>query len=274
LRPAARIVVHWHSDIIAQKKLLRYYNPLLRDLLKRADAIIATSREYVKGSSYLKDFKEKISIIPLGIDFTRLDEPSPERVSSIKKRYGGKRIIFSIGRLTKYKGYEYLIRSAGSLPDNTVVLIGGEGRLKNELRNEIKERGLSEKVIMLGRVSEKDVSRYFKACDIFVFPSVSRNEAFGIAQVEAMFYSKPVISTDITGSGVSWVNRNGETGIIVSPRDPEGLAEAIIGLLNDRPLLNRLSAGASTRANADFDICHIAQKVISLYNKVLKGDKC
>jgi rhamnosyl/mannosyltransferase len=274
VRPTAKIIVHWHSDIIAQKRLLRYYNPLLRHILNRADAIIATSNEYVKGSSCLKSFKQKIFVIPLGVDFTRLKEPLPRHVSSIKERYGGKSIVFSVGRLTKYKGYEYLIRAARELDDNTVVLIGGDGRLKNDLWNEIEEQGLSEKVVMLGRISDKDIPGYFKACDVFVLPSVSRNEAFGVAQVEAMFYAKPVISTDIRGSGVSWVNRNGESGIIVNPRDAEGLAGAIKKLLDDRVMLKKLSDGASRRANTEFDIRFIAKKIISLYDKTVEGDKC
>lgn len=265
----AKIIIQWQSDIVKQKRLIKLYHPLLMWLLNRADSLIASSESYVGGSFYLKRFRDKVTVIPLGMDRGRMREPNSSVVLGLREKYQGKKVVFALGRLTYYKGFEYLIKAARLLPDNLVVIIAGKGGLLNSLQREIEESGVSEKVVILGGLSEEDLAAYFKICEVFVLPSVARSEAFGIAQLEAMYYGKPVISTNIPHSGVSWVNLEGISGLIVKPRDPAALAEAIMRICGDAALREKLSVGARRRVHDEFSISVIAQKMIALYSKVL-----
>lgn len=132
------VVLHWHSDILKQKMLLRLYTPLQNWLLRRAKVIVGTTPVYVKESPFLENIQRKVTSIPIGIDEMK---PIPERVAQIKERYAGKKIIFSLGRLVEYKGYEYLIQAARRLTDDYVILIGGRGPLQEYLQALIDELG-------------------------------------------------------------------------------------------------------------------------------------
>lgn len=263
-RPECPLIVHWHSDIVRQKHLLKIYRPLLLWMLKRANKIIATSNNYIKGSPFLSTFRDKVVVIPLGLNPARFVQ-NETLAAAIKNRHDRKRIIFSLGRLAYYKGFEYLIDAARYLPENYVTLIGGTGGLESSLAALIKEKGLSRKVMLVGNIGEKDLAAYYKACDVFVLPSVERSEAFGLVQVEAMYYGKPLVSTDIPDSGVSWVNRHGETGLIVEPRNSGALASAIKDIVDNAERYRLFSANCRRRFESQFSISQVAKQVFDLY---------
>nr|WP_318379020.1 glycosyltransferase [uncultured Enterobacter sp.] len=220
-----KIVVHWHSDIVKQKKLKVLYQPLQQWLLKRADAIITTSPVYAEHSIDLMPFRNKIKVIPIGINSENY-QVNDDIVQQIKARYPGKKIIFSLGRLVYYKGFEYLVEAAKYLSDEYVILIGGNGEEKNKLINLIQQNNLQDKVKLLGFVKDEELPSYFASCDIFCLPSIEKSEAFGVVQLEAFLFNVPVVSCDIKGSGVGWVNKNTVSGLVVPPKNPEAIAEA------------------------------------------------
>lgn len=220
-----KIVVHWHSDIVKQKKLKILYKPLQQWLLKRADVIITTSPVYGECSEDLSAFKDKIRVIPIGINSENYPV-NPTLVEEIKQRYQNKKIIFSLGRLVYYKGFEYLVESAKFLSDDYIVLIGGNGEEKQKLIDLISKYQLENKVKLLGFVKDEELPSYFEASDIFCLPSIEKSEAFGVVQLEAFLFNVPVVSCDIKGSGVGWVNKNNVSGIVVPPKQPQALAEA------------------------------------------------
>lgn len=220
-----KVVVQWHSDVVKQKFAYKLYRPIQRRLLHRADIIVGTSQAYVEYSKQLSDFMHKVTVIPLGVE--RRENPEDFLVEKIKTQYSGKRIIFSLGRLTYYKGYEYLINAAKYLNDEYIILIGGTGDLDRELRGMIDKENLEGRVVLLGKIPEADMSAYFKACDIFCMSSIERSEAFGVVLIEAMSFMKPIVATNILGSGVGWVNAHGDSGLNVPVRDPLALARAI-----------------------------------------------
>lgn len=224
-----KVVLHWHSDIEKQKWLLKLYKPLQRWLLRRADRIVGTTPVYLAESPFLRDFQDKTFCLPIGIDEVCVDE---KRAEEIKRRYDGKKIVFSLGRLVPYKGYRWLVEAAKYLDDSYVVLIGGSGDLKNELQSEIDGLGLNGKVELLGRVSDEDLPAYYGACSVFCMSSVQKTEAFGIVQIEAMSCGKPVVATRIPHSGVAWVNEDGVSGLNVEPKDAKALAEAIMNVVD------------------------------------------
>lgn len=260
-----KVVLHWHSDIIKQKRLLRIYSPLQDWLIRRADLIIGTTPVYVENSPFLKDVQGKIEYLPIGVSQVC---PDANKVRTLRDRYPGKRIVYSLGRLVGYKGYEHLIKAAEYLPDDYVVLIGGEGPLKEKLAAQIEKSGLSGKVFLLGRISDADFSSYYGACDVFCLSSVSKTEAFAIVQVEAMSCGKPVVATEIPGSGVSWVNSHGISGLNVEHSDASSLADAIQEICSSREIYERYSEQAEKRYEACFTIDKMIDNCIIKYKNL------
>jgi rhamnosyl/mannosyltransferase len=261
-----KIVIHWHSDIIKQKTLKKFYAPFQKALLKRADRIIVTSPPYLEGSNDLKEFKSKCVIIPIGINNPRPCDQN--HLDNLKSDYENKKIVFSIGRLIYYKGFNYLIEAAKELPDNCIVLIGGTGELARKLMGIIKNYHLESKVKLLGKIPENEISSYFELCDLYCLPSCERSEAFGIVQIEAMSFSKPIISTKIPYSGVSWINDDGVTGLVVPPKNASSLAQAIISILTNQELSKEMGINARKKFESEFTIKKMNQRIIDLYNSL------
>lgn len=239
-----KVVLHWHSDIVKQKKLLWMYAPFQNWLINRADLILGTTPVYIAGSSHLTHVQSKCQCLPIGIDPII---PDANKVSQLRQQYSGKKIIFSLGRLVHYKGYRFLVEAAQHLDDSYVVLIGGSGALHDELQQQIDDNGLQNRVKLLGRISDEDLPTYYGACDIYCLSSIMKTEAFAIVQIEAMSCGKPVVSCNIEGSGVPWVNVNGISGEVVEPGKGKALAEAIRHIADNPVLYQQLSKGAKAR---------------------------
>jgi rhamnosyl/mannosyltransferase len=269
-RPRAALVVHWHSDVVRQRRALRAYEPLQRWLLRRADAIVATSAAYADASGPLAPWRGKVHVIPIGISDNRSTACSV-KARALRERHGGRRIVFALGRMTYYKGFDVLIDAASALTDDCVVLIGGEGELLPELRARVAARGLSDKVRLLGHVKDADLSSHFEACDIFCMPSTVRAEAYGVAMLEAMLMGKPIVATDIAGSGVPWVNLHGRTGLNVPVREPATLTAALHELLADDALRARLGAAARQRYEQEFRAELMTQRMVDLYRGLARA---
>lgn len=267
VRPKAHLVVHWHSDIIKQSFLLKFYLPLQNTILRRASIIIGTSPKYISESKQLKNFLFKSIAIPLGSTINLLNYDA--KYNELVQQFEGKTVLFALGRLVYYKGFEYLIDAATLLPNNFVVLIGGEGPLEEKLKRDIVEKGLINKVILLGRIGDEDLAAYFKICRIFCFPSTHASEAFGVSQIEAMSFAKPVIATNIPNSGVSWVNENGVSGINVPICNSNELATAIVKIDSDSNLYEKLSKGALNRYQSYFTPEKMVTSVLNTYESLL-----
>ena len=257
-----KVVLHWHSDILAQKFFLPMYKPLQNWLIRRADRIIGTSPVYLKDSPYLKDVQQKCRVVPIGIDGIRTDQAKCEEIRS---RYPGKTLVFSMGRLVPYKGFSYLVDSFKELPEKFHLLLGGEGPLNQEIRAQIEENGLEGRITLLGYVPDEDLPSYFGACDMFVLSSVMKTEAFGIVQIEAMSCGKPIVATRIPGSGVPWVNEDGVSGRNAIPRDVSSLTKAILDVDADR---ENLGAGALKRFRTMFTKEMMLNNILKVYEEL------
>lgn len=260
-----KVVLHWHSDILKQKLLLRLYAPLQQWLIKRASVIVGTTPVYVQQSSWLQGVREKLDFIPIGVEPV---SASPEEVQGIKSRYPGKRLIFALGRLVPYKGYAHLIQAAALLDENYKILIGGLGPMRAELEAMAAETGVAERVEFLGFLQDAEVPAYFQACDLLCLSSVWKSEAFAIVQIEAMSCGKPVISTRIPGSGVSWVNAHDISGRTVPAADAASLAEAIVEVLSDPDVYQRLSDGAERRYQEQFTLDIMVRESLRVYRSI------
>jgi Glycosyltransferase len=259
-----KLIIHWHSDIIEQDLLYTFYRPIEKKLLKRADKILMTSPTYLTGSPALNPWKDKLDVIPNTINTAKLDKQDGDDagIARIKQLYPGKKIIFTFGRHVPYKGLRYLIEAAPLLNDDAVVVIAGKGPLTGKLK---EMAAPVPNVHFIGRVSNDDLRYYLHASDIFAFPSITRNEAFGLALAEAMYCGLPAVTYTIAHSGVNYVSIDKETGIEVENRNVQQLADAFNKLLDDEELREELSSNAVQRVNENFVNEAIKGKLDTIY---------
>lgn len=265
-----RIILHWHLDIVKQKMIKIAYKPLQTHIIKKSDAIIVTSPDYLESSSDLKPFRDKCHVIPLGIDDSYLTENLSFEEDWLEK-YKGKKVVFSLGRLIYYKGFEYLIDAAKLLDEDTIILIGGVGALQEELQQQIEDNSLQERVKLLGKIPTEELATYYKLADVFCLPSIERSEAFGIVLLEAMACGCALISTSM-GSGTSWVNQHQETGLVVPAKNSEEIAKAIAVITNDKALNKKFSKNARERFENNFKLEQMTERTLDLYHD-LYGQK-
>lgn len=257
-----RVILHWHSDIVSQKILLTFFRPLQSWLVRRASLIIGTTPVYLRESPALKDVQDKTACVPIGIEPVYYDSREAEE---FRATMPGKTLVFALGRLVPYKGFNTLVEAAKYLSDEYEVLIGGSGPLRDSLQKQIEDEGLKEKVHLLGYVENWELPVLFGACDVYVMSSQMKTEAFGIVQIEAMSCGKPVVATTIPQSGVSWVNQDGFSGLNVPPGDPRALADAIQAICSDPDVYMQFAAGAMERFETYFTSRVMIDKIIHIY---------
>lgn len=260
-----RLIFTYHSDIVRQKILSQAFWPFLRYALNRADAIIATSPNYLESSNVLPLFRERCRVIPFGIPVEQFQLADDAEVAKIRQLYGP-RIVLGVGRLVYYKGFEYLIRSMSDVLGQ--LLIVGTGPLRAELEREAQSAGVSDRVTILAGVP--DVRSYYHAADVFALSSIARSEAFGIVQLEAMACGKPVVNTRLD-SGVPFVSPDGLTGITVPPANVRALGQAINVLLDDPALCAELGRAGRRRVELEFSLEVMTRRTLELYEEVMRG---
>jgi rhamnosyl/mannosyltransferase len=157
--------------------------------------------------------------------------------------------LLFVGRLVYYKGIDVLLKAL-SLATEANLLIVGDGPERPRLEALSVQLGLDSRAQFVGSLPDAELVKALAGADVFVLPSVSRAEAFGLAMVEAMANGLPAISTTL-GTGTDWVNLDGVSGIVVRPGDATALAEAI-GRVRDPALRARLGTGAFERAQKMF----------------------
>lgn len=258
-----KLIVWWHLDITKQKILGKLFKGQNKRLLRRADKVVATSPKYIEGSRFLQSVREKCVVIPCCVNDSRMhpDAGVLARAEELKKENEGKTVCLAMGRHVPYKGIEYLVRASKLLDENFLVWIGGRGPLTEELKALAAD---DKKVTFLGRVENDELVSRILACDIFCFPSITKNEAFGIALAEAMAYGKPAVTFTIEGSGVNYVSLDGLTGIEVENRNVAAYAEAIKKLASDAQLRKTYGENAKRRVEELFTNEKFTQNVNDL----------
>ena len=260
------LILHWHSDIVAQKFLYFFVRPIEKLLLRRANLILATSPNYVEGSLVLKQFLYKIEILPNIISIDKLNISDIEmKVANLRSVYAPRKIVFFMGRHVPYKGIEYLLKAEHYVKSNIIILLAGEGPLTNAL----KAKYASDRIKFIGKIKDEEIAIYMHSCDVFAFPSITKNEAFGVVLAEAMYCGAVPITFTIPGSGVNWVSINDETGIEVPNGDVKAYARAIDKLLMNNTLRERYSHNAERRVLDNFTVSSIKSDLYSYYVKLL-----
>jgi rhamnosyl/mannosyltransferase len=256
------LVISYHSDIVRQWVLGRVFEPMMHAALRHAHAIIASSPQYIATSPLLRKHSSRCRVIPYGVRPEAFQNRDSQAVFEIKHRFGS-RLLLSVGRLVYYKGIEYLVRAMAGV--DATLLIVGDGPLRTELEAVARAAGVAERVHFLREID--DVVPYYHAADVFVLPSTERSEAFGIVQLEAMACGTPVINTQLA-SGVPFVSRHGISGLTVAPKDPAALRRAIVSLLENRELRERLGAAAHQLVLREFTARRMADETLRVYEQV------
>jgi glycosyltransferase involved in cell wall biosynthesis len=266
-------VVHWQSDIEQSKLGLRLAYPFYRAfeyaVLERAEAIIATSNQYLDASHPLEPWKQKCQVVPLGVDTGRL--PRMRGVHSDDLWTGRGLRVLAVGRLTYYKGFETLIRAVLG-DDGKQLVIVGEGEERLRLERMLTHEATPGSIRLMGEVDEHTLHRLMASCDVFCLPSRERTEAFGIVLVEAMRYSKPLVVSNLRGSGVTWVGRDGHNAVLFPPGDSAALHAALDNLAASHS--RRLTMGhlGYQRYLRDFDIRDVSRQIDGVYLLALRAN--
>ena len=266
-----KIVVWYHADVLLDERWKRGLYALIRPIeefvFRRTDAFVAATPNHVSQSATFGRFGDRTAIIPSALPDGWFDV-SPEEIldaKAVREKMGGKFLLF-VGRLVPYKGLATLVRAAQGIDCRFAII--GSGPLEDSLRSEIRARGLAEKVLLLGNVA--DVRPYYLGCEFFVLPSISALEGFGIVQIEAMALGKPVVSSDLQ-TGVTYVNRDGETGLTFPAGNAEAFAAACNRLLEDEELRLRLGEAARRRTREKFSYSSMAAQAAEFFHR-LCGD--
>lgn len=269
LPASVRRVITWHSDIVCQKTLLKLHRPFLDALVRSADAIILPTPAHQSSSEQLGTATDpsRFHVVPYGFNLSRFLEP-PAGAQAIRSAHPGKLLVFALGRHVYYKGFAYLIRALPLAPQ-VHVLLGGKGPLSAQLAALARALGVERRLYFVGRIPEEQLPAYYHACDVYCMPSVERAEAFGIVQREAMAAARPVVCCAL-GNGVNYVNRDGETGLAVPPKDPPALAAALQRLHADPALRARLGEQGRRRAFGEFSLEKMRDGTLAVYRKVLE----
>jgi glycosyltransferase involved in cell wall biosynthesis len=250
VRPRMPLAIWFHSEVVRPKLQYElFYAPLARPAYRTARRFFVSSPDLAEQAAALRPYRDRVTVIPFGIDADswRPDESVRQRAAGLREAAGRPVVLFA-GRHVPYKGVPVLIRAAAPLDVQVVVL--GDGPMRGDWMSLAAGAGGTARFVFPGEVDDHELRAWLAASRMLVLPSVTRAEAFGFVQLEAMACGTPVISTDLR-TGVPWVN---ETGIVVPPGDEEALRLAIAGLARDCARAAAIGAAGEARVRAQFSI--------------------
>ncbi len=219
-------VLSWHSDMVTRhsslllKLLYRLIKPFENGLIKNCQSILVSSQYYADVSPQLMKHKNKVQVIPLGINTQNIttEKDTTSYANGVWPANAFR--LFSLGRLTFYKNHRMLINAMQDLTGIHLNIAGG-GQLQPELLQQIEQTGTMDRVDLLGEVSEQQAQDLFISCDVFCLASHDRAESFGVVLLEAMHHNKIILVADTEGSGMKWLAENYNKGFTFKANDAE-----------------------------------------------------
>lgn len=264
------IVVTFHAEIVGRNFLMNCYRPFAERLFEKVNVIVPTSQNLADTTVLLKKYSSKISPINLWLDkerFSKLCEPSEEFKTEVSNFND---YALFVGVLRPYKGLDVLLDAAKSVVKNVVIV--GKGPEISHLKERIFRENINN-VFLLGYQSDDNVAYLLKKSTFLVLPSCNRGECFGQVLLEASYYHKAMISTEL-GTGTSFVNLDAETGFVVPPNNSQLLSQKMNLLFSDMELCLRMGENAYKRYNDYFTESIQGEKYVRLYEKLLSNDYC
>jgi len=253
----------WGSDIYSFPEKSFLHKEIIKFVLEKANVICSTSNAM---KQRIKTFTKKdIEVIPFGVD-TNIFKPMQIENTLTKSNI----IIGTVKSLERIYGIEYLIKAFKIVSSkykslSLKLLIVGGGSLESELKNLAQNLGILHKTIFTGKVLFEQVQKYHNMISIFVAASIQ--ESFGVSVLEAMACEKPVIVSNV--GGLPEIVKDGITGFVVPPKNPQKTAEAIEKLLLDKDLRIKMGKAGRERVKKLYDWNRCVQKMINIYNKIL-----
>ena len=269
-------VIQWQSDVVPSaidrrlQPAYRCYQPLEQRMLARAEKILVASKPYLNHSIPLKPWTSKCAVVPLGVDPERLPWPEADVLQQAERSWQPGLRVLAVGRLTYYKGFDVLIRAA-ERTHGVAVQIVGAGSLRAQLQRTIRQKGLETRVLLRGGLPNVMLQALFATCHVFCLPSLERTEAFGVVLLEAMRYGKPIVVSDIPGSGPGWVVKEGDCGWRVPPGDVDALAAQMENLAANPGLCRELGRKGRENFKKKFCIQSVARSIKEIYGDILAG---
>jgi glycosyltransferase involved in cell wall biosynthesis len=259
-------ICFFHGEAVSRNKFIEiFYNQFfVKSFLKSMDIIITTSPNIVKSSDILKLYREKIKVIPLYVD-TKHFYPKNKDYNLIPKKFlnnGIENIIIYTGKFRRYKGLDYLVKSLSLINKNCGLILIGNGPKKNYLEMLVKKLKLQDRVEFIEHVPFEQLPSYYSLADVFVLPSIDRGEGFGLVGLEAMACGTPVITTEL-GTGTSYYNIHGLTGLVVPPKNVEALANAIEYIVQNK---EKFDKEIIRKRAEEFSVEIFEKKIIELIN--------
>ena len=256
-------VLTYHSDIVRQRVLRLIYRPVMNRFLQTVDRIVGTSPNYFATSDVLRRFRDKVEIVPIGLNEHTYPEVSPDIRAEMRSKYGEGFFLF-VGVLRYYKGLHILLDAIANAPFR--VVIAGSGPTERELLDQARRLRLNN-VSFTGYVSNEQKVALLSLCRSVVFPSYLRTEAFGVGLLEGAMFGKALISTE-AGSGTSHVNIGGETGLVVDPGSPAALRQAMDRIHGCPDLAEAMGGRARQRFNRLFTGDLMGERYAEIYRSL------
>ena len=172
--------------------------------------------------------------------------------------------MLAVGRLTYYKGFRYLIEAAAQAPGTHINLVG-HGDQADHLRALVTSLNLQDRVTFHGILSDVELVQQMSQCDCLCLPSIERTEAFGMVLLEAMYFGKATVISDVPGSGMGWIVDDGISGIKVPPADAGALAEAFTRLAANRDQMLDMGRQGKKKFDQQFEINHAIEGLVEIY---------
>jgi glycosyltransferase involved in cell wall biosynthesis len=266
------ICLTYHCDLYRPGPVGRLLTALYEGLflpptLDRAKRIVAHTRTYADTSTPLRG--RSVDVIPSAVDLDRFRPDVDGAAVRARLGLGGKRVILFTGRLVPHKGVDQILRALALLPDDVALVVVGRGPRLDALVGLARRLGLEGRVRFCPSVGDAELPAYFRAADLFVFPSRNRLEGFGLAVAEAMASGLPVVVADMPG--VREVIEPGVEGLLADPLLLSDLAEKVRDLLDDPGRRSSMGAAARRRAEARYGVGTVVDALVSLYGSLIEA---
>ena len=265
-RPRGATVITWHSDVVRQKAVMPVYGQVVHALLRGTERVMTSFAGQAEASPILRRHPEKVRVVPLGIDLERFaaSGQGAAAMADLRARVGDGPVVLFVGRIVGSKGLDVLLDAAGTIEGRVVIV--GDGPELARLRARSTAMGLDPRVLFTGHVPPERVKDWIAIASVGVLPSVY--ESYGLAMVEIMTNGIPMVCTEL-GTGTTFINRPGETGLAVPPRDPGARAGALNRLLRDDALRRRMGENARERAHAHFSTEVMMRGITAVYDEAV-----
>ena len=273
-----KLVIYVHGEEITTVTGGRFYGNRRQSYLKAADKVIAVSSFTCDALTSLMDVKpDSIKLIQNGVDTDRFTPG--ERGADLVARHqlAGKQVVLTVGRLATRKGVDMAIRAMARVVRQRPAvhyLIVGDGDIRAAMEQLIVDEGMSDHVTMVGMVSDSDLVRYLRLCDLFLMPNRTMpdgdTEGFGLVFREANACHKPVIGG--RAGGVVEAVIDGQTGLLVNGNDVQEIADAVERILSD-PLLATRFSDAGLQLALDNNTQSVARQFLKTCERLLSESK-